>query len=445
MFENLAIDSWQQAVLYLVTAGAMSCLWLLSKRRVGFSIRVGIALLFGLTIGFVFQERAVVLRPIGLVYVRLIMMIVVPLVFTSIIKSFTDLKDQNKLKSIGLKTLFWLLTTTGIATFIAIIFGNVFNLGEGFSVGSNAYTPREVIPIEQVLLDLVPSNIVNHMASNQMVPVIIFAIFISIAMILQMKKNPESVQPFKSFIDSFQAIMVRLTKMVMRFTPYGVLALIANAAARSDIDALRALGLYIIVFYAAMITHFVIVHLGLITLVARLNPWQFIKNIYPAQIVGFTSQSSYATLPVTIRTLTSRVGVNDRISSFVAPLGANVGMNACGGMFPAFVAIITANVFGLDLSIAEYGLIILTTMVASIGIAGVPGIASIAATVVLASLGLPLEGIGLVIGVDALVDMGRTALNITGTMVSATLVAVSEDELDKEVYKQENVKEKAII
>ncbi|MFW6285483.1 MAG: dicarboxylate/amino acid:cation symporter [Bacillota bacterium] len=438
MFDNVAIDSWQQALLYIFSLGGIGCLWMLSKQKVSFSKRVFTGLLIGLVLGVIFGSRATTLRPIGSLFVRLIMMVVVPLVFASIIKSFTDLKDKKALKSIGLKSLFWLLSTTAIATVLAILAANLFDLGLSFDVSDISYEPREVIPIEEVILDLFPNNIVSNMAEGQMIPVILFAMFIAIAMMVERERHPERIEPFKRFIDSFQSVMVRLTKIVIRFAPYGVMALIASAAGRNSLEALRALGLYIVVFYGVMILHFIVVHLGLISFVGRLNPIQFIKNVHPAQIVGFSSQSSYGTLPVTIRSLKERNGVSEEIASFVSPLGANVGMNACGGMFPAFVAIITANAFGLELVLTDYFLIILMTTIASIGIAGVPGIASIAATVVLAGLGLPLEGIGLVIGVDALIDMGRTALNITGTMVAATLTAKSEDALDFDIYSSDN-------
>lgn len=439
MFENIAITSVSILFVYLFTIAVFVGLWQLSKHKVSFSKRVLFALFMGLLLGSIFQGDATIIRPVGQIYVRLIMMIVIPLVFTSIIKSFTNLQDITKVRSIGLRSLFWLLLTTAIATSLALVVATVFQLGSSFDVSNITYIPREVVPIEQVIINLIPSNIVAHMAGNQMIPVILFALAISIAMLLEGRKNPEKVAPFKQLVDSAQDIMVRLTKMVIRFTPYGVFALIANAAGRNNLETLQALALYILVFYGVMILHFVVVHLGLIAFVGRLNPVRFLKNIYPAQVVGFTSQSSYGTLPVTIDTLTRRNGVHERVASFVGPLGANVGMNACGGMFPAFVAVITANAFGLELVLADYLIIVLTTVIASIGIAGVPGIASIAATVVLVSIGLPLEGIGLVIGVDALVDMGRTALNITGTMVSATLTAIKEKDFDYEVFNEDKV------
>ena len=434
MFVNLAIDSWQKAVLYVVTLLAILLLHFLAKRKVKFSYRVLVALGLGLLTGIALGSVSTTIRPIGQLYVRLISMVVIPLVFVSILRSFTQLGTSEKLKSISVRSLFWLLSTTAVATALGLAAALLFEIGKGFDVSDIVYTPREVVPIETVLLNLFPNNIVAHMVNNQMIPVIIFAVFIALSINFEARRKPEAVKPVTDLIEASSKVMVGVTKMVIKFTPYGVFALMANAAGRNNIETLKSLLVYILLMYGVMLIHFVFVQLGLIAVVGKLNPIQFVKNIFPAQVVAFTSQSSYGTLPVTVKTLTDRNGVSEKIASFVAPLGANIGMNACGGIFPAMVAIFTANAFGINLQFTDYILIIFTTTIASIGIAGVPGIATIAATVVLATLGLPIEGIALVAGVDALIDMGRTAINVTGTMVSATLTAKRENELDLEVY-----------
>jgi Na+/H+-dicarboxylate symporter len=445
MFANLKIDSWQKAVLYVITVIAIVLLHYMAKKRVKFSYRVLVALGLGLLTGLALGSVSTTIRPIGQLYVRLISMVVIPLVFVSILRSFTQLGTSDKLSRISVKALFWLLFTTAIATILGLVAALVFELGKGFDVSDIVYTPREVTPIETVILNLFPNNIVAHMVNNQMIPVIIFAVFIAIAINYESKKRKETVKPVLDLIEASSRIMVGVTKMVIKFTPYGVFALMANAAGRNNLETLKSLGVYIILMYAVMLIHFIVVQLGLITFVGKLSPVQFVKNIYPAQVVAFTSQSSYGTLPVTVKSLTDRVGVSENISSFVAPLGANIGMNACGGIFPAMVAIFTANAFGINLQFTDYALIVLTTTIASIGIAGVPGIATIAATVVLATLGLPIEGIALVAGVDALIDMGRTMINVTGTAVAATLTAKSEKELDLEVFYKDKREAEVIV
>ncbi|HBT59718.1 MAG TPA: dicarboxylate/amino acid:cation symporter [Acholeplasmataceae bacterium] len=437
MFVNLKIDSVEKALLYLVTIVVIVLLNFMSKKKIKFSYRVLTALGLGLITGLVFGSVASTIRPIGQLYVRLISMIVIPLVSVSIIRSFTSMGASDKLKSTSAKALFWLLSTTAVATALGLLFASVVSIGKGFDVSDITYTPRDIQPIEQVILNLFPNNIISHMANNQMIPVILFSIFIAIGINYESRKRRDKVEPLLNVIEGFSNVMVSVTKMVIKFTPYGVFALMAHAASRNDLETLKTLGFYILLMYGIMAVHFIVVQLGLIVVVGKLDPIQFVKNIYPAQLVAFTTQSSYGTLPVTVKTLTDRTGVSERIASFVGPLGANVGMNACGGIFPAVVAIFTANAFGINLAFTDYLMIIFTTTIASIGIAGVPGIATIAATVVLVSVGLPIEGIALVAGVDALIDMGRTAINVTGTMVSATLTAVSENELDKDVFYQD--------
>lgn len=430
---NVFLKDNAEIVMYIVAAFVFSILFFLARKKVNFSIRVLTAMVLGLVIGlFIFKEEAQYLKVFGSIYVKLIKVIVIPLVTVSIIKSFTSLEDKNALKKIGLKSMFWLLTTTAIGAIFGIIAASITNLGTGFNlpVGENKNVPFKLI---DALANLVPSNLFAHAANNEVLQVIFFAVLVSIAIVIEGSRHPERVKPFKDFIYSASDIMNRVTKIVIRFTPYGVFGLVANAASRNNPESFKILAFYVILIYSVMIFHFVFIHLGLITFVAKLNPFKFISKIYPAQIVALTSQSSLGTLPVTIKSL-ERAGVSSRVANFVAPLGATMGMNACSGIFPAIVAIFTANAYGIDLNLTGYITIVLTSVIASIGIAGVPGIASVVATVVLASVGLPLEGLLLVMGVEAFVDMGRTALNVTGATVAATLVAKSENEINLDVF-----------
>ncbi|NLK13063.1 MAG: dicarboxylate/amino acid:cation symporter [Candidatus Phytoplasma sp.] len=447
MFDNYKIDSWQKGLLYIVTLLVIGLLFFLGKKKVKFAYRVLIAMVLGVVAGLYFgpitteiknsagsvstATITAIVRPIGSLYLKLIQMVVMPLVLTSVIKSFTSLEDTTKLKRIGGKTLFWLLATTAVATVIGLLFAAFTGIGKGFPTDGNV-TVRPVQNIEDVILGFFPNNIISAMSGNVVIPVVAFAIFVSVAIIIESKRKPERMKPFLEFNESFNRIIVRVTKLVLTLTPYAVFSFIIYAVGRNNLDALKQLGLYAILIYLAMAVHFVVVQMGLL-LAHRISPVKFIEKFAPAMLVAFTTQSSYGTLPVTVRSLKERVGVSGSIADFVGPIGANVGMNACGGIFPAMVAVITANAYGIELSIVQYLVIILTTTIASIGIAGVPGIATIAATVTLSAVGLPLEGIALVIGVDALVDMGRTMVNVVGTGVVATIVAKTENELDEEL------------
>jgi Na+/H+-dicarboxylate symporter len=431
MFEVFLKDN-AEPLMYLLAGIVFSLLLFLAKKKVKFSFRVLTAMTLGILTGFLFKEAAIYLKVFGNVYIKLIKVIMIPLVLVSVIKSFTQLDDMKTLKKIGLKTMFWLLSTAAVGAVLGLVASSAFRLGTGFSLpaGENKNVPFKLI---DALYNLIPSNIISHAANNEVIQVIFFAILVAVAIIIEGTRHPERVKPFKDFIYSAADIMNRVTKIVIRFTPYGAFGLAANAAARNDAAAFKALVLYILIIYGVMLFHFIVVHLGLITFVAKLNPFTFIRKVYPAQVVALTTQSSLATLPVTIKSL-KQAGVSDRIANFSAPLGATMGMNACAGIYPAIVAVFTANAYGIHLGIPEYVTIILTTVIASIGIAGVPGIASVVATVVLASVGLPLEGLLLVMGVEAFVDMGRTALNVTGAMVASTLVARSEHEFDQSAF-----------
>jgi uncharacterized protein len=299
------------------------------------------------------------------------------------------------------------------------------------------FKARAVPTFSQVILDLVPSNPFNELAAGKVVPVLIFSIFIAIAIVHVGSKKPESVQPVKQFLESLAQIIHQVTKYVIRLTPYGVYALIATMAAKYGLETLTPLIKVILATYVALIVHFVVTFGGLVAFVAKVNPIKFFRKAYPTIAVAFTTRSSYVTLPVNLEVLTKRIRVSPRIASFIAPLGATMNMNGCGGVWPAIVAVFVARVFNVPLGFSDYILIVLVSMISSIGVAGVPGPASISTTVVLTALGLPLEGLGLVLAIDAVVDMGRTAVNATGTTVVSLLVANSEGEFDREAFNRD--------
>lgn len=426
--------SWGVALLLVIL------LWWLAKNKVGFGLRVLLAMALGLTLGALFGPAASDISILGSLYVSLIKMVVMPLVFAAIITSITSVKDPAVLKKLGTKTIALFLITTAIAAVIGLGTALVIDPGSGIAQNGDAaqdFQVREIPSFRQVILDLVPSNPINEMAQGKVVPVIIFAAFIAVAIIFEGTRNPERVQPVRSFFQSFSHIMFRVTKFVIRLTPYGVLGLMTSMSAKYGLSTLKELAWFIIAVYAACLIHMIITFGSLVAFGARVNPIRFFKKAYPTMAVAFTTRSSYATLPVNLEVITKRMKVSDRIASFVAPLGATINMNGCGGIYPAIVAVFIARVYGIDLNIADYLLIIGAATLASVGVAGVPGPASISTTVVLVQAGLPLEGFALVLGVDAIVDMARTAVNATGTTVASLLVASSEGEFDREAFHHE--------
>ncbi|VYU28469.1 cation:dicarboxylase symporter family transporter [Clostridium tertium] len=411
----------------LVSLLAFYLIYLVKSKTNKFSFATLTALVLGLVIGVFFKDSASYLEVVGKGYISLIKMIVVPLVMVSIITSIVRLKNLDTLKAIGFKTLAILLGTTGVATAIGLVIGKVFNLGQGLSyVGVEGFKAREIPAFSKVILDFLPSNPIASIVNNQIIPVVIFSLFVAIALVIEDNKNPEKVKAFKDVILSAYELVLGITRIVLKFIPYGVFALIATAAAKNGLDTLKSLIAVILAVYIACLLQILLVHTPLVALVAKKNPLKFFKDIFPAQVVAFTSQSSYGTLPVTIKSLVENAKVSENIASFVAPLGSTIGMNACGGLYPAIVAVFVANVFNVDLTLYHYFIIIITTIISSIGIAGVPGAATISTTVVLSTAGLPIEGMAMVMAVDAVIDMMRTLTNVTGSAVTAVVVDETE-------------------
>lgn len=402
---------------------ALGLLWYLNKRKVSFSVRTLIGLGLGLIFGLTLKENSLIVEPIGKVYISLIRMVVIPLVMVSIINSISNFEDSSKLKSLGIRAIGMLLGTTAIAGIVGIIFGNIFSVGKGIVFeGAENFVPKEIPSFMDVFNDMLPTNPIKSMAEGQIIPVIIFALFIAFAIIMEEKKNKEKVAPFKAFINSFSTILMRITRIVLRLTPFGVFGLMTAVGAKNGVSTLMPLLTFVVAIYLALAFQILIIHSLFILIFKRRSPIKFFKGIWPAQVVAFTTQSSFGTLPVTIESLEDNIGVSSSTASFVASLGSTVGMNGCGGVFPAIVAIFVANVFGIELTLTHYILMILTIVVGSVGIAGVPGAATMSTTLILTTLGLPIEGMAIILGVDAIIDMARTLTNVTGAGLAAYIV-----------------------
>lgn len=402
---------------------ALGLLWYLNKRKVSFSVRTLIGLGLGLIFGLTLKENSLIVEPIGKIYISLIRMVVIPLVMVSIINSISNFEDSSKLKSLGIRAMGMLLGTTAIAGIVGIIFGNIFSVGKGIVFeGAENFVPKEIPSFMDVFNDMLPTNPIKSMAEGKIIPVIIFALFIAFAIIMEDKKNKEKVVPFKAFINSFSTILMRITRIVLRLTPFGVFGLMTAVGAKNGVSTLMPLLTFVVAIYLALAFQILIIHSLFILIFKRRSPIKFFKGIWPAQVVAFTTQSSFGTLPVTIESLENNIGVSSSTASFVASLGSTVGMNGCGGVFPAIVAIFVANVFGIELTLTHYILMILTIVVGSVGIAGVPGAATMSTTLILTTLGLPIEGMAIILGVDAIIDMARTLTNVTGAGLAAYIV-----------------------
>ena len=446
----IMITSFKPIVFIVILLGIFFGINRLEKKKVKFSNRMILATILGLVLGILIQLVAgfpsdtsdvkwinEINKWYGLVgygFMDLLKMLVVPLVFLSILKVIINMKESQSLGKLTSRSLLILLGTTAIAAIVAIIVGNLFKLGVGAEVVQSKAEIKEVSSFVDTIRGLIPSNPVKAMADANIVGVVIFAAFIGIAIKRLNKKYADIIKPAVDLIEALYKIMTSVAMTVIKFMPYAVIPLLANTIAGRGISAIKNVVEFIIALYVSIAIMFVI-HLIIISL-NGLSPIKYIKNVIEPLILAFTSRSSLGTLPVTIETLTEKVGVENGISSFVGSLGANIGMNGCAAIYPALMAITIANMSGTPMNFSFYAMLIVIIVISSLGIAGLPGVAIMSVSVVISGMGMgslfPLAG-G-IIAIDPILDMGRTMLNVNGSMVTAVTVANSFNELDKDVF-----------
>jgi len=368
---------------------------------------------------------------VGKMFVNALKMLVVPLVIFSLICGVCGIGDIRALGRVGGKSFALYMLTTAIAIATAIIIAASAGIGKGMDIPSEAsFVGKESPPLSQVLIDIIPSNPINAMSNGDMLPVIFFSILLGISMLLVGSKA-------KSFVEGAEIaneIMMKMVNVVMSVAPYAVFALIAKAVASLGLGLLASLAGYVAVLVSALLFHLFVTLMILLKVGSGLSPAMFLKKIRNVQVFAFSTASSNATIPVTMRTVTKRFGVDNSIASFTVPFGATINMDGTAIM-QGVATVFIANVYNVDLGIAGYLTVILMSVLASIGTAGVPGVGLIMLSMVFAQVGLPIEGIGLILGVDRLMDMIRTAVNVSGDAVVSSIVANSENKLDVSVYK----------
>ncbi|WP_339458166.1 dicarboxylate/amino acid:cation symporter [Pseudomonas sp. EA_105y_Pfl2_R69] len=395
-------------------------------------ILIGLAL--GVLTGVLFKADALVLAPIGALFLNAIKMLIVPLVFVSLVAGITAMSDSAKLGRISVKTIAIYLVTTAFAVSIGLLFGALFTPGEGMNmVASGAQEAKQAPSLVQILVGLVPTNPVAAFAEGNILQIIVFAIALGVSMNLIGDKAAPAVKLF----DSLAEVFYKLTDLVMRCAPIGVFALIAGVVASHGIEVLLPLAEVIGVIYLASLAHVLLVYGGLLGLFARLSPLRFFKGVAPALAVAFSTSSSAGTLPVSIECARKNLGVSQGVAGFVLPVGATINMDGTA-IYQGVLALFIAQAFGVDLNAGQYLMIILTATLASVGTAGVPGAGLIMLGLVLTSVGLPLEGVALIAGIDRILDMARTTVNVAGDLMTTTLVGSSEKELDRDIYNSDN-------
>ncbi|QYJ70513.1 dicarboxylate/amino acid:cation symporter [Shewanella sp. FJAT-51649] len=397
--------------------------------RIPFWQKVLAGFILGALVGVLLGETATVLKPLGDLFISAIKMLVAPLVFCAIVVSITSLGSQTNLKRLSLKTLGMFMLTGTVASLIGLAVGSLIDMGGTMQLATTEVRERNIPGFAQVLLDMIPVNPFASLADGKVLQIIVFAALVGIAI----NKVGEKAEPLKRTIEAGAEVMFQLTRMVLKLTPIGVFGLMAWVVGEYGLSTLLPLGKFIAAIYIAALIHMIFVYGGLVKFAAGLSPVQFFRKAMPAQLVAFSTSSSFGTLPASTRAVET-MGVSKRYSAFVMPLGATMNMDGCGGIYPAIAAIFIAQIYGIPLDTLDYVMIAVTATVASVGTAGVPGSAMVMLTVTLGVIGLPLEGIAFIAAIDRIIDMIRTATNVTGDMMTAVVIGKSENELDVEQF-----------
>ena len=424
----------------------------MSNKKMGLTTKIFIGLIIGLIVGLIlnkmgpsyFRDTILVngiFELVGRIFLNGIRMMVVPLVFVSLANGAASMSDIKKLGRVGSKTMAFYLITTAVAITIAIILASVVNPGVGLDMSSLVKTEPTIAeskPLVKVITDMVPTNPVAAMAAGEMLQIIVFALLFGTGLAAIGKK----VQPVIDILDQLNDLMMKMVSIVMLLAPYGVFCLIAKTFSGLGFAAMAPLAKYMLCVLGALAIHAGLTYTGMLVAFTKLNPITFFKKFSPAMSVAFSTASSGATLPVTLEVVEEKLGVNKAISSFTIPLGATINMDGTAIMQGA-ATIFIAQVYGIDLGLNAILTVILTATLASVGTAGVPGVGLIMLSMVLQAVGLPIEGIALIIGIDRILDMARTAINITGDAVCTLIIAKSEGELNEAIYNAD-VEEKSI-
>ncbi|GFN35515.1 L-cystine transporter [Tepidimicrobium xylanilyticum] len=436
----------------------------LRRKRVSFTVRVMLALICGIAFGAALQliygagsqivnSSNTWFDVIGTGYIRLLRMIVIPLIFISIVNAIIS-QDSKNLGKMAAQIIAILIITTAISAFVGAGVAKAFNLtSEGLVAGEKEQQAGlgleqrledfQSKPIQQQLIEIIPINpfyAMTGQGSSATLSVVFFAAVVALAAIGIRKSKPEAAESFVNLINILHAIVMRMVTMVLRLTPYGVLALMTRFVSNSDFSEIARLIQFVIASYVALAIMFVI-HMAIL-MVFGLNPISYVRKSAPVLMFAFSSRSSAGTLPLTINNQVRNLGVADGHANLAGSLGTSIGQNGCAGIYPAMLAVMIAPTVGINPMAPAFLIkLIIITALASFGIAGVGGGATFAALTVLSAMGLPVGLVGLLIAIEPLIDMGRTLLNVSGSMLAGVLSSKFMGELDTEIYNSRKIEE----
>ena len=404
-------------------------------KKTSLLVKISIGFVLGIVFGFIAGPLVPsspvlsnyimpVIDLIGKIFLRLLMMLIIPLVVSSLIAGTASVGDVHKLGRIGIKTLVLYLITTAVAVVIGLACGNLFQAGTGMSIPAGLQaSAKEGKALVDVILDIFPTNPIASMVNGNMLQILVFALFFGVACILAGERGRKVAE----FFESIAEVMYSVTHMVMNIAPYGVFALISITAAKFGIAILVPFAKVISAVYIGCAIHAILVYSSLVLLFCRRSPLWYFRGIREAAITAFVTRSSSGTLPVTLANVRDNLGISDGVSSFVLPLGATINMDGTA-LYQGVCALFVAQAFNVPLTLQMQLGIVITATLASVGTAGVPGAGLIMLTLVLTSVGLPIEGIALLAGIDVVLDAARTCVNVMGDTAVCAVVASTEGE-----------------
>lgn len=452
-FENfLAISRYETIIGLLILAIAFWIIYRLQKRKSSFFMRMSIGLIFGALIGLgiqawqgfpdqaniVLKETATWYGLFGRTFIAFIRMLVIPLVFVSIVKVVLDFGGDQRLTKVARRGIFWLLFTTGIAALLGIFIANIMNLGYGDALVETAAKEREYTTLVDTFVNLVPNNIISAMNNNNIIGLVIFSALVGVAANRMRPKAVEAIAIFQKLIDALHKIVMSITMTIIKYMPYAIIALLAGTIMTNGIPAVIKVSSFVIAIYVATFI-MIMIHL-LIVAGHGLSPLMFLRKSRDTLVMAFSSRSSVGTLPLAISTLTERMGISGSTANLIPSLGTTMGMNGCAGFFPALLVMMVAHMVGIETDLQFYIMLLIVIVIGSIGIAGVPGTATIAATIALSGMGMgeyfPL--IGMVLAIDPMIDMGRTMTNISGALTASVVTDKELGLLNQERFQDPN-------
>ncbi|HEY4601775.1 MAG TPA: L-cystine transporter [Cerasibacillus sp.] len=464
------MDSWFVLINVIILLVFIGLLIYMQKKHVSFSKRVftglGIGIVLGVLLQYVYGAESEVLAQtvdwysiVGSGYIRFLMMIVVPLVMVSIIQSIINMEKSSELGKISAWIIGILVTTAMVAALIGIVTSTVFDLDAAQIEAGQAEEERGLVMEErltevedlstpQKILSFIPSNIFLDMTGERptsVISVVIFSMIVGIAVLGLRRKKPEQAELFTKIVNAVHAVVMRMVTLILRLTPFGILALMANTVAKTSVSGIMELGKFVIASYVGLFVIFIF-HLVLLALFG-LNPFTYLKKALPVLTFAFTSRSSAGSIPLTSQVQRETLGVEPGIANMAASFGATIGQNGCAGFYPAMLAVMIAPTVGIDPLAPEFIVkLVLIIGISSFGVAGVGGGATFAALIVLSSMGLPVALAGILISIEALIDMGRTAVNVNDSILAGTLTARILKKLNiKQFHDKTTLDEKMVL